>query len=201
MDKKFEIIQYRQFASIEARELRLDQCPAVYAWYRNLRFGEHIETPNKFLAKIDALLTAKLSDEFSGKLGPLYNVTIQEASGHLTERKQEVLKKLAKEDETRVMIANILESVTFLQAPLYIGKTMNLQQRIGEHVTGQTNLLDRLAKAGIEMDQCILKFSYFHNEQLQFLAKQAKSSEDLIVLLIEDLFTKLAPASFVRRVG
>ena len=118
----FESLRFTQIATGEARELQLEQQPAIYAWYRSLRIGDSVGSPEAFIEKLQQLLSAKLSDKFSGRLGYLYEIIVQEGSGGLTKKKQRLLEEISKSLVGREKIADILESSTFLQSPLYVGK-------------------------------------------------------------------------------
>lgn len=209
-DSEFGVIRFTQIATPEGRELTLKDRPAIYAWYRQLKLAEAVGTPEAFLARIDELMSAKLSDQYSNKLGFLYNVTVQESGGPLSRRNLRLLESIAQYQEGRTHVSDILETATFLQAPLYVGKALSLRRRIGEHVNGASGLLSRLDSAHIPMQSCILRFKYVGEADVAALVAclemdqendYGQSREDAIVMLLEELLTRLSPSAFVRRPG
>ena len=89
----FQNLRYTQVASPQGRMLALEDRPAIYSWYRNLSFGDSINSGEKFRLKIDEWLEAKLSTDFIGKLGYLYEIQICEFPGNLGNKKKEILLK------------------------------------------------------------------------------------------------------------
>ena len=197
----FESLRFTQIATGEARELQLEQQPAIYAWYRSLRIGDSVGSPEAFIEKLQQLLSAKLSDKFSGRLGYLYEIIVQEGSGGLTKKKQRLLEEISKSLVGREKIADILESSTFLQSPLYVGKALDLRIRVGEHVTGASGLSNRLLAADILIEQCILRYRYIEEQEINEILLNTTGTKESVVLLIEEILTRLSPASFVRRPG
>jgi len=197
----FESLQYRQISTPESRELRLEDKPAIYAWYRSLRFSDVVADKERFVKRIEEYLNSKLSDQFIGKLGYLYELSVQESPGNLSKKKIQLLFELSEDYQAREIIAHILDSVTFLQAPLYVGKAINLKERISEHVNGISNLINRLDNANISLQKCVLRYKYIGLDELEYLNSKTKDSTDSIIILIEDLLTRMSPAGFVRRPG
>ncbi len=205
-DSTFSTVRFSQIATAEARNLILKESPAVYAWYRSLDLASSTTSASRFLAAIEILLSAKLSDRFSGRLGYLYEVSVQEAGGGLGERNRDLLERISRDPTGRLHLASILQTATYLQAPLYVGKALNLRQRIGEHVTGVSGLLGRLSEAALPMESCVLRYRYIDGEDEAALASAAESgpgesAANEVALLIEELLTRLSPSAFVRRPG
>jgi hypothetical protein len=209
LDTNFGVLRFTQIATPEGRELTLKDKPAVYAWYRQLKLAEAVGTPDAFLARISELMSAKLSDQYSNKLGFLYEVVVQESAGPMSRRSLLLLESIAQHQEGRNRVSDILETATFLQAPLYVGKALSLRRRIGEHVTGGSGLLSRLDNAHIPIQSCVLRFRYVNEADVAALAacldggdgEYAPSKEDAIATLLEELLTRLSPSAFVRRPG
>jgi hypothetical protein len=115
------------------------------------------------------------------------------------------LDRIAESEDARKRLAEILERITFLQAPLYVGKTRYLRQRISEHVDGTSGLLQRLERAGIALSSCVLRFVYLTVADIEVLARAGGGDDpkviDEVTLLVEELLTRLAPSAFVRRPG
>lgn len=207
-DPKFHALRYTQIATGHGRELALKEEPAVYAWYRNLSLGDAVGSRERFLARIEAMLSSKLSLQCSGKLGYLYDLSVQEHGGPLSPRSRVTLEAIADSGDARHRLASLLELATFLQSPLYIGKTRNLRNRIAEHVSGASGLRRQLETANISMSLCVLRFRYIDEIDVQTMATRVKIKHadtldrvDAVVLLIEELLTRLSPSAFVRRPG
>jgi hypothetical protein len=159
-----------------------------------------------FLARLRNLLAASLSDHFDAHLGYLYRVSLREHPTCLGPGSNSALDAIAGNYAARRRLAAILESTVDLQAPLYIGKALDLQRRVGEHVSGASGLVGRFEACGIRLDDCILRFRYVEKAELAeivapLLATDNGSTEDIAVRLVEELATRLAPAAFVRRPG
>ena len=207
-DSTFKAVRFSQIATSDGRDLILKELPAVYAWYRGLRLSEATGSASKFLSRIESILEMKLSDRYRGKLGYLYEVSVQESGGSLGQRNAALLNIIAENAEARNRLAAILELGTFLQAPLYVGKAINLRRRIGDHVSGASGLLDRLESAAISIESCILRYKYINEADVQQIASFSKVREtsnadpmEAIAFLIEELLTRLSPSAFVRRPG
>jgi hypothetical protein len=205
----FNSVRYSQIATAKGRELILREKPAVYAWYRNLNFAEAIGSAEGFLSKIDSLLESKLSDLFQAKVGYLYSISVQECGGKLGKNNLVLLEAIANDPQARKKLANILDEATFLQAPLYVGKTADLRRRIGEHVSGESGLFDRFFNSGILSHACILRYRYVDIIDLESVASACvpqmngdqNAPEDLVARLVEELLTRLSPSAFVRKPG
>jgi hypothetical protein len=203
---EFATVRFSQVATAEGRSLVLKERPAIYAWYRSLNLISAAESSAKFLAKLEGLLSAKLSDACSARLGFLYEVTIQEMGGPLGERSRALLEQLSTDPDARIRLAAILQTATYLQAPLYVGKTVNLRRRIGEHLTGASGLIERLSAAALPIETCDLRYRYIQEEEVAVLVNAigedgSLSRMDKLAILIEEILTRLGPSAFVRRPG
>lgn len=202
----FSTVLYCQIASSNDRDLRLEDRPAVYAWYRNIRV-DPLLAPDEFVKTIRSLLSVQLSPSHTTVMGFLYHVTVAEEGGELNDGTSTTLARIASSPQARMELALILEKAASLQAPLYVGKTMALRRRVGEHVTGTNSELRSLLEAArIRMDQCLLKFRYV--DPIDSVVRAVKTPDltsaeasDAICVLIEELLTRLGPAAFVRRPG
>lgn len=207
-DPRFQTLPYAQISSSDGRDLRLKEFPAIYAWYRNLDLRNVCNSASNFIQKIESLLKEKLSERFEGRLGLLYEVIIQESGGPLPDSKKELLETLAQDEHLRGRLASILETMTFMQAPLYVGQTIDLRRRIEDHLAFSSDLYVRLLSAGIEIESCILGYKYIDKKDLNEMAAYVSKGKDptiedmkVIAFLLEDLFTRLSPSAFVRRSG
>lgn len=196
----FKQLRYVQIATASSRDLQLDQRPAVYSWYRSLELNEYKNSKEAMLEKISSLLNERTSDEYVGKIGYLYKATIVEQSPRLSRTKQSLLDEIASSFDGRDYLARFFERATYMQAPLYIGKANKLRDRVNDHLNNKTQLVSRLKIAGIEIDNCVLRYRYTDADE-QLITDLYQSRGEEVTLLLEELLTKLGPAKFVRRPG
>ena len=204
----FHVARFSQIASSEARGLSLKMKPAIYAWYRTLQLDQATGSADQFLYALESLLSSKLSQPHVKRLGFLYEVSIQESGGTLSRRNWELLEVISADPSARIYLAEVLETATFLQAPLYVGKALDLRRRVGEHIDGATELFSSFEEAGIAIDSLIVRFRYIRRQDIDQLLPKNKlggklghNPADAIAFLIEELLTRLSPSAFVRRPG
>jgi hypothetical protein len=194
----FQFVRFQQVANSDSRRSRLDERPAVYAWYRRLEPQE--SSAEALQQHVDSLLLSATSPLLCGKVGYLYRVTVQEQPGPLPDEKRDYLHRLLRDASFRDYLRAFLRHATVLQAPLYVGKTVRLRTRVGEHIDGvNSDLLELLATANLSLSDCVLRFTYTgpssgNNAPLP-------GGTEKRTLLLEDLLTRLTPAAFVRRPG
>ena len=83
-----------------------------------------------------------------------------------------------------------------MQAPLYIGKASDrLAERVWEHVNRDTDLWNRLEKAGLSLQDCLLVYVPISN------SNDIDADLTPLVQVVEDIITKLSRPGFVRRSG
>lgn len=199
----FKTCTYAQIATPSGQSLNLEDAPAVYAWYRQLSVDPSLE-PEAFVTSVERLVSSQLSAWFSGRLGVLYEVQIRETGGALGAKSLETLRLLAQHPTKRRDLARMLRAISLLQAPLYVGKASRLRSRVRSHVRGASGLAAILNEAGCPLSNCFLRYSYtrddvpVHDEESS--VESSPNGSDLAKLQ-EDLFTRLAPAAFVRRAG
>jgi hypothetical protein len=98
------------------------------------------------------------------------------------------------------------------QQPLYVGKAIDLQRRIKQHLQTKSDLRSRLDEAKIELDRCRLLIVFVDRSALNELpildaASVADGAEDeqpdalALELVMEELFSKLFLPSFTQRYG
>ena len=204
---KLHTYEYKQVADKEAREMVLEEKPGIYAWYRALDMRRWVSDKCLFEKKLDELFNASLSDLFEQKVGIIYNVSIFEKGGDIGHRKKEWLEKLISNLSGRNILCDALLILQNMQSPLYIGKTINMRDRIAQHIVGRSDLESRLEKACIKIEQCYIKVVYLDYEKVQIVSDLLGEDEgedkrgNHLALLLEDIITRLGPAAFNRRSG
>lgn len=127
----------------------------------------------------------------------------------------------------RQLIKELLGAIQELVPALYVGQTKNLQKRVLSHLSGKTGLAKRLARYGLALEKCGLRYYLIKAEDYgrsvfdgqatgssaeiqlsQYLARVTKKDretaddpEEYARLVIEELITRLIRPGFVRRVG
>lgn len=200
--RNFRVAVFEEIAHSSGRAVRLDERPGVYAWYRNINLYPKIDSRDAFLTAVQRLVDARLSPLHQGKLGFLYDLSVQEAGGPLSASAQATLEGVAESRDGRAMVASFLKSASLLLAPLYIGKTNNIRRRIGSHIEGRSELGRLLEDNGMSLSDCMVCYRYVEESPLR-LDSQETTTEALrsVSLLLEELLTRLGPAAFVRRPG
>jgi hypothetical protein len=187
--------------------------PGVYSWYRAF---DYPDDPEGLFNNLMHDLDAPKFIERSGSIKPYYDVTIKSKSW-FSEAKKATL-KLAVEDQIfRRGLLDTLSLSVLLQAPLYIGKAIDLRNRISTHLKEGSILRERLAQAGVSIDRTLL-FIVPNPESLSGDGDQLRDvdgngmSEDLNdlneespqsahELLYEEIYSRLFNPQFTIRLG
>ena len=194
---QIEIVRYRQMATREDCYNALpNDIAAVYAWFRDLTLSEDIlASEEKFVSTIMELFENPLSEKQEARVGPFYEVGITTRPRELTPTKERALKQYAKVENIRNDIGSALEAATLLQAPLYIGKADKLADRIWDHINRNTSLCNRIEKAGLSLQDCLLAYVSIPNPN------DTDIELTPLVQLVEDIITRLSRPGFVLRIG
>ncbi|HEX5754351.1 MAG TPA: GIY-YIG nuclease family protein [Archangium sp.] len=175
---------------------KLPSSAGVYAWYKKLLPPDPLKSDAASFAEF-ILKETSLPHMLprTARLPPLYKVTVR-SSRNFSEGKQEALVRLCANPQFRRFTADLMKSgsVTF-QNPLYIGKADSLSQRIGEHLRGQSELKDRLARASVNIFRCILVY-------IETPVFSGGEDEEVATnLIIEEMLSKLFCPPFTERYG
>ncbi|WP_193211131.1 hypothetical protein [Luteolibacter marinus] len=93
--------------------------------------------------------------ERSGAIKPYYDVTIRSKSW-FSDGKRDSLRTAVEDPAFRQGLISTLNLAVLLQAPLYIGKAIDLRQRIGTHLKEGSTLRERLNQASVDLDRTLL---------------------------------------------
>lgn len=195
-----KMVRYKQIATRrDCFNVLSDDITAVYAWFRDLTLSEAaLASEEKFVDTITQWLEdpLPLSENQEADISLFYKLGVTIKSEKLREKKDISLRQYAEEENIRQKIGQILEVATFLQPPLYVGKASNrLASRIWEHVNRDTDLWNRLEKAGLSLQDCLLVYIPISN------SNEAEIDSTPLVQVVEDIITKLSRPGFVRRSG
>lgn len=163
----------------------------MYAWRRDVHIPSDTDARD-YLSNLLEYLEQPAAPSTSKRITPLHSMTL-DATGRLGDAKRERLEMLLQNPEFRRTLTATLAAAVQLQAPLYVGKAINLQQRIAQHVMPMSDLSVRLRECGISLDSCILAYRTLDDETTMF-------GPDSIPL-IEEVLTYLCRPGFVIRPG
>lgn len=167
---------------------RLPPLPAVYAWFRSLRLLH--STEDEFMRSVCDVIEARAASEHSARLG-LHRVHLDSRS-ELSSTKKARLAHLARDPTFRLLIANLLQTASLMQSPLYVGKARDLRARVRQHLHPMSDLSQRLQPNGVELRDCILAYS---------IVDASTYDDDATLTLIEEIMTRICRPGFVLRPG
>src|SRR5688572_27890410 len=123
------MFRYIDFArspgGVEAACERIPSIPAIYAFFRRLPDLSRAD-PSTFARQIEELIEMPAAPHHVSQAGPLHRVSL-EARSQLSAFKRAALADLSQDAAFRSHLSEILQHITLLQAPLYIGKAQALQ--------------------------------------------------------------------------
>lgn len=190
-----KLVQYRQIATWNdcCNALPTDG-PAVYAWFQDLTLPETVlDSEEKFVNTIMQWFDNPLSEKREAHISPFYEVGITIKSKKLSSDKEDSLRQYAGRENIRREIGRVLEAMSVFQSPLYIGKADRLADRIWDHVDRKSDLRDRLEKAGLSLNNCLLAYVQ--------ISKNDGNTQTSLARLVEDIITRLSRPGFVLRIG
>jgi hypothetical protein len=195
-------------------ETALDRMPGgaagVYSWYRAFNYPDDPET---LLQHLIHDLEAPKFIERSGSIKPYYDITIKSKSW-FSEAKKASLKSALDDQIFRRGLLDTLSLSVLLQAPLYIGKAVDLRNRISTHLKEGSILRERLAQAGVSIDRTLLLIipnpenPRDDGDQLKNVEANAmsediddESPQSAHELLYEEIYSRLFNPQFTIRLG
>ena len=182
------------------------QTAGIYSWFKSYIYPENED--DFYDALIRDLEAAKFQSR-SGSIKPYYNVEIT-SKGWLSESKALSLKTALKNAEFKKGLLDAFSCSTLLQSPLYVGKSVDLRGRIGQHLQAESDLRVRLANSGINIDTAsVLIMPNTDTDADTDTDKQeiASNTESMPVndpqfeLLYEEVFSRLFNPRFTIRLG
>ena len=194
---QIKIVRYRQITTEQDCNNALDpDTSAVYAWFRDLTLSSAVlDSKENFVDTVLQLFENPLSEERKSHISPFYEVGLTVKPKRLSPKKENALRQYADNENVRAEIGKALEAMIFWQIPLYIGKTNRLTSRVWEHVNRETDLVERLEKIGLGIQECLLAYMPISSHY------EVEASLIPLEQLVEDIITKLSTPGFVRRPG
>jgi len=170
---------------------RLPDTPEIYAFFSQTL---HIPTsdPEKFVEAVNQLIDRKASPTHEATVGSLHRIALDNRST-LGPKKQAMLQEHAKSEHFREVLANLVMKSSPLRSPLYVGQTDNLRRRITQHLDPTSDLSTRLRKENVALDECVLSYT--------LVEANIYMNQPHVLMLIEDVITRLLRPGFVARIG
>ena len=173
----------------------------IYAWFRAFQFRDQ---PSEFAEDLIAAIRSPKFQARKGDLAPYYEVSLKSKS-NISSGKEESLKAALKDDSFLTAMKFSLQWAILFQAPLYVGKSANLRERVGQHLKNGSVLRDRLLEARIDLDKTYLLIVPTPTPPVQEAMNGEISSEDEVMpayeLLFEEVFSRLFNPGFTIRLG
>ena len=186
-----------------------DNMSGVYAWYRNFNMDATAHNnPEAFVSSILKELYKPHCVTKETRLPPSYRLIVKPET-ILSQRKQEALRYYADNPHFRVLLITLLNNCLLFQQPLYIGKAINLRTRIGNHLSIESVLRERLKDAEHNLEQCRLlilgcsesiNYSTFEFEDIE-KGNESEFSHLEPEALIEDILSRLFLPTFTINYG
>jgi hypothetical protein len=183
-----------------------------YAWFRSY---DYPDDPDLFVERLLNDIAAPKFAPRQGFISPYHMVEIASA-GDMTPSRKAALRQAVHDPTFFASIrSGLIHSILF-QSPLYVGKAVNLRQRITSHLAQGSPLRERLYAVGLELDQCLL--FVFPNpaderlsQELEAASEEVSEEEDSDTspktdglqheVLLEEVFSRLFSPQFTLRIG
>jgi hypothetical protein len=162
--------------------------PGIYAWYKCYDYPRDYDNFSKRL--LDDCAAPKFSPR-EGDIKPYYRVKIS-SRGDISPGKRDTIIKRMQCDKFRAHLGTSLTQLSLFQCPLYIGKSIDLQDRIRQHLSEGSPLRERLAEHSISIEKTLILIIPSEAE-----ASEEKPDEDLY----EEIFSRLLNPLFNLRIG
>lgn len=124
----------------------------IYAWFRGFHLPEDAE--GLYSSILEAISAPKFQKR-TGLISPYYEVALT-SKGLMPDGKKKSLEKALKRPDVAKMFNAALRWSILFQAPLYIGKSVDLKARVAQHLKAKSPLRTRLSEASIDIDKCQL---------------------------------------------
>jgi len=183
-----------------------------YAWFRSYDYPEN---PDCFVERLLEDIAAPKFAPRQGFVSPYHQVEIA-SGGDMTPGRKDALKKAIKNPEFFAALQSGLFHSILFQSPLYVGKAINLRNRVKSHLSATSPLRERLAAVGLNLDRClVLVFPHKVDEDefdIPSPDDEVSSNEsDMEALhsdeeleheiLLEEVFSRLFSPQFTLRIG
>lgn len=178
----------------------------VYSWFRGFNY------PNNPATIYEHLIKDIERDKFAERIGsvkPYYEVAIKSKSW-VSDTKKKKIEEALHDQNFRERLLEMLSQSILLQTPLYIGKSSDLQRRIGQHLKEESILRNRFKEAKIEINETMIllipvRAEISTGEDSHILSEEEFQSEEIIEceddILMEEIFSRLFCPQYTIRLG
>ena len=98
---------------------------------------------------------------------------------------------IEKSEESRLSLIHTLEVLVASSPPIYIGKANDLRGRLSEHFNYETDLLNNIDDAGIDLQDIYISY----------LIDDISSEADAVTTTIEEILQRLTNPAYTKRYG
>jgi hypothetical protein len=170
--------------------------PAVYAWFNKFYPPDpDSSTGEDFAAYLEAEIRRPHMMPRETRLPPVYSLLLT-SDRALSEGKREDLASLCRARSFRRQVAALLrEHASIFAQPLYVGRATVLRDRVGQHLSPDSDLRTRLQAARIDIARCRLVYVDLSDVGEEF------DDSDAVPDVIEELLSKLFCPPFTARYG
>ena len=161
--------------------------PGVYYWTLDYySIYERRGKPDQCLERM-ARFVAGPQKWFRGTIDPYYEVHIRNLAPPFSQAKQEHLRSVLQQPDAP--LRELLTCANGIQRPLYVGRTMNLRERLSDHIEARSELLTYLEEVGLDVLDC--SFNYI-SPSFEPVPDEGDASESLDrwLIVLESLLTK-----------
>lgn len=180
----------------------------IYAWFRSFHYPSD---PDSLYEALMADIVAPKFQPRRGAIKPFYEVEISSKSW-FSEGKTKQLQAALRDPLFRDGLLQSLRWSVLFQAPLYIGKSINLRQRIKSHLSEGSPLSERLRSVQVDIKKSLLLI--VPNQAIDVISpentpspngdapdSELESPYDTHELLYEEIFSRLFSPLFTLRIG
>jgi hypothetical protein len=196
----FNLAAFGAGASAVAERISEGQS-GIYAWFRSYNFSDNTEEFHKDL--IRAIEAPKFQPRH-GNIVPYYGLTIESRS-KISDGKADALRQAINNPSFKDSMRLALQWSILFQAPLYIGKSVNLKRRIEQHLRTGSVLRERLESVSIDIEKSyllIIPIDEVYAASDASTSELDESSEALqYETLFEEVFSRLFNPLFTVRLG
>lgn len=179
----------------------------VYSWFRS--FNYPAEPEKLYDALLNDIEKVKFAER-TGSIKPYYEVALR-SRGWISEFKRKRIRDAVNDESFRVRLLETLNQSMLFQTPLYIGKSKDLRQRIGQHLSEGSILRLRLREVSIDIEETfillvpsssedeptILEAADYQDEEGDISNNSEYNDEDLM----EEILSRLFNPQFTIRLG
>lgn len=159
-------------------------CSSLYIWSREIRAPRRAYTdPDEFQKWINSVAAQTAAFIDSRDLAHCVKLTgIRIGGGKITEEKSSTLCRFSDDRRVRTYIIDVVESLTHVTPPIYVGNANNFLERTKQHLRGETELSAYLHES-LDMGWSEVKVQYINLSSQPSESYNAKALQELVELI------------------